>query len=179
MAQVDALRFLGNIPALFAPKIQEGQTFTAYTDSSANSFTIQADNVFLAGGANLSSEEVNALAQEVTSVKATAENVLSKCSTMLQSLQALSGLITQIETITGSSEGQTDFAFAYLVDDVREIQDTVADLSTSSGNSYDSDDLYVIKYELEALRDEVDTLTQQEYEMNVNYQFISGTETNV
>ena len=91
MAQVDALRFLGNVSALFAPKVREGQEVTFYIDSSSNSFTVQADNVFLSGGANLSSEEVNALAQEVTAVKTTAESVLNKCSTMLSSLQALSG----------------------------------------------------------------------------------------
>ena len=179
MAQVDALRFVENITALFAPKIREEQEFTAYIDNSSNSFTIQADNVFLAGGTNLSSEEVNALAQEVTSVKTTAENVLSKCSTMLQSLQSLSGLITQIETITGSSEGQTDFAFAYLVDDVREIQEDIANLTASGENSYDSSDLAYLEYEIDDLRDRIDALSPQETETNVIYQFVSGTENNV
>lgn len=179
MAQVDALRFLGNVSALFAPKVREGQEVTFYIDSSSNSFTVQADNVFLSGGANLSSEEVNALAQEVTAVKTTAESVLNKCSTMLSSLQALSGLITQVETLSGNSEGQTDFAFAYLVDDVRELQNDVADLSASREDSYDSDDISILSYELSELRDRVDTLASQDYEINVNYQFISGTETNV
>lgn len=123
MAQVDALRFLSRISLLFAPDIQDGQQFVAYIDED-NSFTVQADNVIRTsgGGAALLPEQVEEIEQRLTSLQTQADSLESFCLN-------IPGLQAQIQTLSGSNDDPVDFAYAYLVSEIREIKSEMSILS--------------------------------------------------
>lgn len=70
MSKVDILRFIKNVPKLFAPSIYDGQVFIAYTDESKNSFTVQGDNLS-SGGSGVSNASVERLEQNLTALQTT------------------------------------------------------------------------------------------------------------
>ena len=109
MAQVDAFRFLAHLQELFAPKITEGQVFFAYIDED-NSFNVLADNV-IQTSSNQTSSDLTDVTVKIASLQSQADNLEEFC-------KSIPGLQTQLETISGSSEGIIDFAWASITNDI-------------------------------------------------------------
>ena len=109
MAQVDAFRFLAHLQELFAPKITEGQVFFSYIDED-NSFNVLADNV-IQTSSNQTSSDLTDVTVKIASLQSQADNLEEFC-------KSIPGLQTQLETISGSSEGIIDFAWASITNDI-------------------------------------------------------------
>lgn len=128
------VRFLKNISTLFAPKIHEGQVFTAYMDVDDNSFSIKCDNV-LGNSATIDAEKMRTLISEVESVAQTADFVLQKCNDMITSLNAISSFITDVETLSGDGNAKAEFEFSYLADDVSSLAAEVNDVANKKASA--------------------------------------------
>lgn len=177
MGQIDS-RFLNNVSRLFAPKIHEGQTFTAYMDSDNNSFTVQTDNI-IGNSMSIDTAKINKLSQDVEDAARTANTILQQCNEMLSTLRGVSAFATEIENLSGDESGQVDFAFASLAEDVATLRAEISDLNSGSDSSTDEYTLEEIQYQIDDLSSSVDKLNNKEYITNNYYQFITSTENDV
>lgn len=113
--KVDIRRLADYIPELFAPQIIDGQEFFAYIDGNSNSFTIQAENILHASVSNLDSNDVENLAAKLALLQAQADSL----ETLANSIPAVS---TQIQTLSGQTEGLPNFEFASLHEEIAELK---------------------------------------------------------
>ena len=139
MAQVDALRFLANLQKLFAPAILDGQEFTAYIDGDSNSLVIKTDNIVQASsGSNIDMAAVASVESQLVSLKAQADSLENFCGS-IPALQA------QLTTLSGSTDGEVDFEWALLSQEITELKgdiQTCNDKITALEESYKADDIY-------------------------------------
>ena len=133
MAQIDASRFLANFASLFAPDIQDGQIFIAYIDED-NSFTVQADNVLHVSSSSSPSLDVDALSMRISALQSQADSIELIC-------RDVPTLLTQIQTLSGSTDGlaNPDFDYAFCLELIQEVRQ----------------DLETLKDTVEALQSEV------------------------
>lgn len=125
MAQIDAFRFLRNVAMLLAPNIKDGQEFIAYVDED-NEFTVLADNIIKAsggGGESIDTAQVQEIAGRISALKSQADEIEAMCSNV-------PALLTQIETLSGSTEaeGTIDFEWAFLSEQVNEMKEDICNI---------------------------------------------------
>ena len=122
MSKIDASRFLAHLQKVFAPKIIDGQEFIAYIDGDSNSLIIQAENVINASTSNSSfdSEAVENLALQLSALQSKANSLEITC-------RNIPALQTQIQTLSGESEGLIDFEYAFLIDELGEVKGELAE----------------------------------------------------
>ena len=123
MAQIDAPRFIRNFHTLFAPNILDGQEFIAYIEAD-NYLQVQADNVIQSTrNSNSDAAALDELSSRISSLKSQTDNLEDFCLT-------IPGLQTQINTLSGSPEGLTDFAWASMRHDILSLQNKLSALDS-------------------------------------------------
>ena len=183
MAQVDALRFLVNLQKLFAPAILDGQEFTAYIDGDSNSLVIKTDNIIQAfSGSNIDTLAIARVESQLDSLKAQADSLESI-------FRFIPAIQNQIITLSGSTDGEVDFEWALLSQeiaelkgDIQECNDRIDNIETelkeksdsiyysvlanldsysSSDSSDNNEEIIILKDEIEELKETVATLSAE------------------
>ena len=146
MSKVDAVRFLANLQRLFAPKIVDGQVFTAYIDRNSNEFTIQADNVIYSSPRGITSDSTSQLIDEVNSASRQISTLQNQADTLGNQLRNIAGIQTQISTLSGEiDDSLVDFAWASVQEDISTLRGYIGTLEE----------------QFDALQESYDTLSQE------------------
>ena len=174
MAQVDAPRFLTNLPTLFAPNIYDGQEFFAYIDGEPNSLVIQGENILYPSSANAHFGELSCDLKNTSKI---VKDLQNKADYVENLCKAIPGFVSNIENISGEFEGTPEFAFDMLYFDILNLREKLAALeekinsletmflSINNSNLPNNDNLSVTDFTLErkfeALQFSVEALTSE------------------
>ena len=175
MAKVDASRFLSHLPTLFAPTIADGQEFLAYIDGDPNSLVIQGENILYPPASSI---QISDLSYELKNTSNQINELQDKAEAVENLCRNIPTFISNIENISGSSEGLPDFEFDLLyfgIDELRnefaalqeKINTLEAVLNSSNNNADDSrfatltEAVSLLENKSEALQLSVDNLTSE------------------
>lgn len=165
MAQVDASRFLANLQTLFAPTLADGQEFVAYIDGDPNSLVIQGENILYPSSGNAHfgdlSQLLNNTSKQIKGLQNKADAVENLC-------KAVPSFISNIENISGTSEGVPELEFDLLyfgIDDLRnefatmqEKINTLENILNSSNHNADDSLFRTLNENVSTLENKFETL---------------------